>query len=64
MSPMMRCMGNRWTSLFEANLSMTDHLTVDQVKQAENWERAIYDEAFQKELGLLPEAPKEKSNEK
>lgn len=47
-----------------ATLKEAQNLTVDQVKQAENWEKAIYDEAFQKKLGLLPEAPKEGSNEK
>jgi uncharacterized protein YjbI with pentapeptide repeats len=54
----------RGINLHCVDLSKAKSLRVDQVKQAQNWEKAIYDESFRKKLGLLPEASKEESNEK
>lgn len=48
-------------NLREANIAYCDlfkalNLTPDQVKSANHWEKAIYDEDFRKKLGLPPES--------
>lgn len=37
-----------------ADLRGARNITVEQIKAAKNWEQAIYDDDFRKELGLLP----------
>ncbi|MBW4591479.1 MAG: pentapeptide repeat-containing protein [Brasilonema angustatum HA4187-MV1] len=44
--------------LSNADLSGAKNLTPKQVKQAKNWQQAIYDQEFRKELGLPPEKEK------
>ena len=39
-----------------ANLRRAKGLTIEQVKSAQNWEKAIYDDNFRKKLGLPPES--------
>ncbi|HEY9877358.1 MAG TPA: pentapeptide repeat-containing protein [Leptolyngbyaceae cyanobacterium] len=36
-----------------ADLRQATHITVQQIKSARNWEHALYDESFRRELGLL-----------
>lgn len=43
--------------LNEANFKQVLNLTVNQVKSAKNWELAIYEPNFRKQLGLPPETP-------
>ena len=43
------------TNLDRANLINAENLTPEQVKQAQNWEKAKYDEEFRALLGLPPE---------
>ncbi|WP_292732583.1 pentapeptide repeat-containing protein [Nostoc sp. JL31] len=41
-----------------ANLSYAKNLTPEQVKSAENWDKAKYDKDFRAKLGLPPEPAK------
>ncbi|MBD1804087.1 pentapeptide repeat-containing protein [Microcoleus sp. FACHB-SPT15] len=43
-------------NLFKSNFKNTKNLTPEQVKVAENWDKAIYDPDFREQLGLPPES--------
>ncbi|MFN6571109.1 pentapeptide repeat-containing protein [Dendronalium sp. ChiSLP03b] len=41
-----------------ANLELAENISIDQIKSANNWEKAKYDEDFRTKLGLPPEDAK------
>jgi hypothetical protein len=49
-------------TLWKADFRGVKALTPHEVKSAQNWEEAIYDEDFRKELGLPTESRNDKQN--